>query len=205
KCQFLTAYAKACSLYSNTELDEWRSKTNCYHHEAFCHNKTCNDHEFCAEALSGDYQCFCRAKFACEVRNNYAYGHPPVCVKNHASLTLYNCLLVENNIDYKVLHLNDPACRGQLDTNNNMVTFNFEVDTCGTQISDNGTHIIYENTVTNQNITDVIIRHDMVRINFSCYQTQPDLLTTTFTVMNSDYKGVIVPGLWTYTLYMKAY
>ncbi|XP_013886056.1 pancreatic secretory granule membrane major glycoprotein GP2 [Austrofundulus limnaeus] len=57
----------------------------------------------------------------------------------------------------------------------------------------------------NQNVTDVITRHDMVRIDFSCYQTQPDILTKAFTIINNDYKGVVVSGPWTYTLYMEAY
>lgn len=28
-CQFLEAYAKACSLYSNITLEDWRSKAGC--------------------------------------------------------------------------------------------------------------------------------------------------------------------------------
>ncbi|XP_037832550.1 uromodulin-like [Kryptolebias marmoratus] len=203
KCQFLQAYAKACRLYSNITLDSWRSKTKCHPDEAFCYNRTCLDREFCAEKSScGETACFCRAHVACDLQNNYPHA---VCKKNYASLTLYNCLLAEQDIDYTVLHLNHPECRGELNQMDNTVTFSFKGDTCGTEIMDNDTHVIYKNTIMNQNITEEITRHKMVKIDISCYQTQPDIVTKTFTVIDSPYYGIVVPGPWNYTLFIKAY
>ncbi|XP_017259416.1 uromodulin-like, partial [Kryptolebias marmoratus] len=201
-CQFLKAYAKACSLYSNTPVVDWRSKTKCHPHEAFCYNRTCLDHEFCAEKSYGETACFCRAHFACK---HHYYYPDPVCKKNYASLTLYNCLLEEKGIDYTVLHLNHPECRGELNQMDNTVTFSFKGDTCGTEIMDNGTHIIYKNTIMNENVTGVITRHKMVKIDISCYQTQPGIMTKTFTIKDGSYKDVIVPGPWNYTLCMRVY
>lgn len=42
-----------------------------------------------------------------------------------------NCLLAERGIDYSVLHLNDPACKGQMEEQTHMVTFEFNSNTCG--------------------------------------------------------------------------
>ncbi|XP_037542272.1 uncharacterized protein LOC119419012 [Nematolebias whitei] len=204
KCQFLEAYARACSLKSNITLKGWRSKTEC-RKSSSCYNTTCSDHEFCAEKSYGETRCFCRANFACELKNSFAYGHPPVCEKHHASLTLYNCLLEEENIDYTSLQLNDPTCRGRFNETDHTVTFTFKSDTCGTEIINNGSSIIYQNTIMNQNVTDIITRQDMVMIDISCYQTQPDILTKAFTVIDSSYTGIVVPGPWNYTLSIRAY
>uniref|UniRef100_A0A3Q3BEB0 Uncharacterized LOC108250204 n=1 Tax=Kryptolebias marmoratus TaxID=37003 RepID=A0A3Q3BEB0_KRYMA len=205
KCQFLEAYVKACSLFSNTTLEDWRSKAECPSPEAFCQEMTCSDHEFCGEKNDcEETRCFCRPIFASKYRERNTLA---VCKKNYASLTLYNCLLAEQDIDYTVLHLNHPECRGELNQMDNTVTFSFKGDTCGTEIMDNDTHVIYKNTIMNQNITEEITRHKMVKIDISCYQTQPDIVTKTFTVIDRcvPYYGIVVPGPWNYTLFIKAY
>ncbi|MEQ2196214.1 hypothetical protein XENOCAPTIV_026704, partial [Xenoophorus captivus] len=92
RCQFLEAYARACSLKSIATLEDWRSKADC-----------------------------------CD---------PPVCSQNSASLSLVGCLLEDKGIDYSVLHLKEPTCRGQIDKQTHMVTFSFNSDNlCGTEIT----------------------------------------------------------------------
>ncbi|XP_013763271.1 uncharacterized protein LOC102210623 [Pundamilia nyererei] len=98
-CQFLKAYARACSLH-NHALDGWTSKTSCSS-EAFCQDRTCSDHEFCGEkTVGGDTRCFCRAIFASKYQENNSLGDPTVCMQDSASLTLVGCLLEDKGIDY---------------------------------------------------------------------------------------------------------
>ncbi|CAI5660805.1 unnamed protein product [Oreochromis niloticus] len=134
-CQFLKAYARACSLHNHT-LDGWTSKTDCSS-EAFCQDRTCSDHEFCGEkTVDGDTRCFCRAIFASKYQANNSLGDPTVCMQNSASVTLVGCLLEDKGIDYSALHLKDPTCRGQVDELTHMVTFSFNSsNSCGTEVT----------------------------------------------------------------------
>ena len=49
-----------------------------------------------------------------------------VCEQNAAKLTMAKCLLEDKGIDFSVLHLNDEACKGEMDTETHMVTFGFD-------------------------------------------------------------------------------
>lgn len=66
---------------------------------------------------------------------NGCSGEPTVCEQKSALVTLANCLLEDQGIDYSVLHLNDQACKGEMDNMTHMVTFSFDSsDTCGTVV-----------------------------------------------------------------------
>ncbi|XP_019215758.1 alpha-tectorin [Oreochromis niloticus] len=205
-CQFLKAYARACSLHNHT-LDGWTSNTGCSS-EAFCQDRTCSDHEFCGEkTVGGDTRCFCRAIFASKYQENNSLGDPTVCMQNSASLTLVGCLLEDKGIDYSALHLNDPTCRGQVDELTHMVTFSFNSsNSCGTEVTTNNSQVIYKNIITTQNSSsDIITRHDQIYIDFSCVQTQPDIKTATFRIRHSSVIQHLTSGVWDYTLIMKAF
>ncbi|CAI5660819.1 unnamed protein product [Oreochromis niloticus] len=205
-CQFLKAYARACSLHNHT-LDGWTSKTGCSS-EAFCQDRTCSDHEFCGEkTVGGDTRCFCRAIFASKYQANNSLGDPTVCKQNSASLTLVGCLLEDKGIDYSTLHLKDPTCRGQVDELSHMVTFSFNSsNSCGTEVTANNSYIIYQNTIRSQNYSsDVITRNDQVQINFSCVHSQPNINTATFRIRDWSVAQHITSGAWNYTLTIKAY
>lgn len=63
-------------------------------------------------------------------------GNPTVCGQDSVSVTLVGCLLAEKGIDYTMLHLNDPSCRGQIDEVEKTVTLSFNSSNfCGTVIS----------------------------------------------------------------------
>ncbi|XP_037542385.1 alpha-tectorin-like [Nematolebias whitei] len=205
KCQFLEAYARACSLKSNTTLEGWRSKTECSP-KAFCQDRTCSDHEFCGEVSQyGDTRCFCRANFACRYRNTL--GDPAICSHNTASASLAICLLENEGIDYSLLHLNDPTCRGQVDEQNHTVTFSFSAsDLCGTKITTNNNQVIYQNTIMTQNFSsDDIIRHDQVMIDFSCYHAKSEIRDMSFRIKDNSVYQVISSGPWNYNVSMRAY
>ncbi|KAK5618351.1 hypothetical protein CRENBAI_019423 [Crenichthys baileyi] len=192
RCQFLEAYARACSLKSDTTLQDWRSKADCSRPEAFCQDRTCSDHEFCGEKTAGgETRCFCRAIFASKYRKINSLGDPPVCSQNSASLSLVGCLLEDKGIDYSVLQLKEPTCRGQIDKQTHM---------------NNNSQVLYKNTIMSQNLSSGgITRQDQVYIDFSCIQTQPDIQTVVFRIKSSSVVQVISSGPWRYSLTMKAY
>ncbi|KAL4008035.1 hypothetical protein ACER0C_001887 [Sarotherodon galilaeus] len=205
-CQFLKAYARACSLHNHT-LDGWTSKTSCSS-AAFCQDRICSDHEFCGQkTVSGDTRCFCRAIFASKYRSTDTLGDQTVCSQNSALLSLVGCLLEDKGIDYSALHLNNPTCRGQMDKLTHMVTFSFNSsNSCGMVVTTNNSHIIYTNTITNQNSSsDVITRRDQVYIDFSCVHIQPAIQTANFRIRDSSVIQHATPSVWNYTLTMKAY
>nr|XP_024657070.1 alpha-tectorin-like [Maylandia zebra] len=202
-CQFLKAYARACSQHNHT-LDGWTSKTGCSS-EAFCQDRTCS--EFCGEkTVSGDTRCVCRAIFASKYQANNSLGDPTVCMQDSASVTLVGCLLADKGINYSALHLNDPTCRGQVDELTHMVTFGFNSsNSCGTVVTTNNSQVIYKNTIMTQNSSsDIINGHDQVYIDFSCVQTQADIKTATFRIRDSSVIQHITSGVWDYTLTMCA-
>uniref|UniRef100_A0A8D0CQ78 ZP domain-containing protein n=1 Tax=Sander lucioperca TaxID=283035 RepID=A0A8D0CQ78_SANLU len=178
-CIFLGAYARSCSQHSNITVESWSSKTGCPAVPlAFCQDRFCSAHEFCGENIGGKPRSMCRAIFASKYRSTSTFGEPTVCEQKSASVTLANCLLEEKNIDYSVLHLNDPACKAEMDNLTHMVTFHFDSsNTCGTVVMANSSQIIYKNTIMTQNISTfgLINRHSPVHIDFSCYYSQPDI------------------------------
>ncbi|XP_067458894.1 alpha-tectorin-like [Thunnus thynnus] len=205
-CQFLEAYARACSLQSKDTLEDWRSKASCPSPRAFCQDKFCSAHEFCAEDISGGTSCYCRAIFGSKYRSTNTFGEPTVCNQSSASLTLVGCLLEEKSIDYSVLHLNDPNCRGQRDSKTHMVTFSFDSsNVCGTVVKANSSKIMYKNAIMTWNSSGPITRRDQVNIDFSCFYNQPDIKTLAFKIKDSSVIQQIVSGAWNYTLTMKAY
>lgn len=66
---------------------------------------------------------------------NTCSGEPTACSQMSASVTLAKCLLDDHSIDYSALHLNDQACKGEMDNVTHMVTFSFDsTNTCGTVV-----------------------------------------------------------------------
>ncbi|XP_074514400.1 alpha-tectorin-like [Sebastes fasciatus] len=207
KCQFLEAYARACSHHSNVMMESWRSKTSC-RKPAFCQDRFCSAHEFCGESIGGEPRCLCRAIFASKYRSTSTFGEPTVCEHKSASLNLANCLLEEKYIDYSVLHLNDQTCKAEMDNLTHMVTFNFDSDnTCGTVVMANNSEIIYKNTIMRRNISTfgLINRQSPVLIDFSCYYSQPDIESFSIKIKQSSVIQQMISVKWNYNLTMTAY
>uniref|UniRef100_A0A3Q1FLP2 Alpha-tectorin-like n=1 Tax=Acanthochromis polyacanthus TaxID=80966 RepID=A0A3Q1FLP2_9TELE len=209
-CQFPDAYARVCKHLSNVTMKDWRLNTSCSAApQTSCQDKLCSDHEFCGEDnISGETRCHCRAIFASKYKPTNSFGEPIVCGDNSASITLANCLLEDDGIDYSILHLNDQDCKAKMDNLTHMVTFSFNSsNTCGTVIMANNSQIIYKNTIMTQNISmfGPITRHGPVRIDFSCYYSQPDLQLETISLPFSSVNQQITSGEYVYNLTMKAY
>ncbi|XP_068424979.1 uncharacterized protein [Clinocottus analis] len=205
KCQFMEAYAESYRLKANVDLADWRLKVNCSVPKASCLQHHCSKHEFCGEKL-GERHCFCRALFS----SNYTdtLGEPAVCKKDSATVSLAGCLLQEKGIDYTVLHLKDPTCKGLMDKDTHMVTFSFDSSkACGTKVSTTDTQILYKNAIVTRDASKagVITRHDQVNIDFSCLYKKPDITSVSFKIKSSSVVKEIVSGDWKYTLMMNAY
>ncbi|XP_075886856.1 alpha-tectorin-like [Nelusetta ayraudi] len=209
KCQFLEAYAAACSQHSNITIEGWRASCGCSSvAQTQCQDLSCSSHEFCGEnSISRETQCLCRAIFASKYRLASAFGEPVVCQQGSASLNMANCLLAERGIDYSVLHLNDPACKGQMEEQTHMVTFEFNSNTCGALVMANGSEILYKNTIMTPNSTSfgLIHRHDSVHIDFSCYYSQPHDMALSIKLKDSSVKQEISSGQWNFSLSIMAY
>uniref|UniRef100_A0A8D3ACV9 Alpha-tectorin-like n=1 Tax=Scophthalmus maximus TaxID=52904 RepID=A0A8D3ACV9_SCOMX len=210
KCQFLEAYIRSCSIHHNITVEGWKSQTGC---SAFrqdsCQDRFCSDHEFCGvRSYSGQTGCICRAIFASKYQSTSSFGEPTACAHKAASLTLAKCLLEDKAIDFSVLHLNDEACKGEMDNKTHMVTFNFDSNNpCGTVVMANNSQIIYKNTIMTRNSStfDMINRHNPVHIDFSCFYSKPDIKNLGFKLKDSSVTQRIASGEWIYNLTMKAY
>nr|XP_061826977.1 alpha-tectorin-like isoform X2 [Nerophis lumbriciformis]XP_061826978.1 alpha-tectorin-like isoform X2 [Nerophis lumbriciformis] len=209
RCQFLWAYDQACSLvtHSTTEHTEgWREEAYCPHNHTFCNHTHCVHHEFCASGINGQINCFCRAKFACEYRDNQTLGGPTICEDNTATLVLPSCLLEEKGFDYRDLHLKDDTCRGHRDTHHMVAfTFNSSRNACGAVITVNDTTVLYKNAIIGENTTNIVSFFDEFHMNFSCYQNQPERQSMTFRLKDNSVMQRVVSDSWDYTLIMKAY
>ncbi|XP_029987151.1 uromodulin-like [Sphaeramia orbicularis] len=206
KCRFHDAYARACRLHINITLEGWSSKGRC-RKSIFCPHVVCSAHEFCADGIGDGTRCFCRAIFASKYKSTNTLGESTICHQNSASLSLVGCLLEEKGINYSVLKLNDPSCRGHMDNHTHMLTFSFnETNTCGAEVTNNNSQIIFKNTIMIQsNTSGGIIRHNQFQLNFSCFYSQPDMKSITFRIIDSTVVQQIASGAWNYSLSMKAF
>ncbi|XP_074506805.1 uncharacterized protein LOC141776867 [Sebastes fasciatus] len=205
-CQFLEAYAKACSLYSDDTLDGWRSKANCYP-QAFCQDRFCSAHEFRGEkSNSGETRCHCRAIFASPYRSQNTLGDAVFCNGTTQSVALVGCLLGDKGINYSDLHLYDKNCRGEMDNATHMVTLGLDTktETCGTIIRMNNGTVINKNGVILETTGEELM-------DFKCPFVLPDInidFSVTIKVksgISSSSVAYITTGIWNYTLTMTAY
>ncbi|XP_061566759.1 uncharacterized protein LOC133420893 [Cololabis saira] len=201
-CQFLEAYARACSLMG-IQLEEWRSNQECSTPQISCEDSPCSDHEFCGLVI-GSPTCLCRAIFASSYRESGALGDPTVCTGDSASVSLVNCLLEEKGIDYSTLHLIDDTCTGVMDESH-MVTFSFD-NNCGTELEEEESKVSYKNTIkTTSSSSSVITRHNEFKIDFSCVHVEPNVKTMGFTIKDSSVSQVVRSEAFSYTVTMNAY
>ncbi|XP_037627310.1 alpha-tectorin-like [Sebastes umbrosus] len=201
-CQFLEAYAGACSLMSNDTLEDWRAKARCCKH-GFCQDTFCIAHEFCGQGITGRPACLCRANFASKYRSRDALGDPTVCGQDSASVSLAGCLLAERGINHSALHLNDRTCGGQMDEETHMVTFGFNNSKpCGTVMMASNDKIIFKNTIksNNSSASALLSRQELVNIDFSCFYRQPDVRALSFKMKGGKALQQIQSGSWNYSV-----
>ncbi|XP_017538296.1 alpha-tectorin-like [Pygocentrus nattereri] len=179
-CSALGAYEDACSMVG-LQISDWHSDLGCSREDP-CAELNCTADEWCGEK-DGIYGCLCNENNP-QPRPHY-YDSTETCQSSSATMSLSRCQLFEAGFPANVLHLSDPSCRGTVQ--NGRLVFHFDNDDhiCGTNLTANGTHFIYNNTI--QGFSDSAggsIRRDKhLELNFSCVYKLSQIITTD-TILN---------------------
>ncbi|KAF5891652.1 pancreatic secretory granule membrane major glycoprotein GP2-like isoform X1, partial [Clarias magur] len=128
-----------------------------------CSTQNCTQNEVCT-SLNGTYGCAC---------GNASTPSPnfdaiETCSGGAGSLSLSRCQLFESGYSADVLHLNDQTCKGQLQNDRLVFSFDSNANLCGTTLENNRTHIIFKNSVGTIDGLSVITRTGGLNIAFSC-------------------------------------
>ncbi|XP_053541401.1 pancreatic secretory granule membrane major glycoprotein GP2 isoform X3 [Ictalurus punctatus] len=129
-----------------------------------CQTLNCASDEVCRQ-INGVYGCGC-GYFTTHSPN--IYDAIETCSGSAALLSLSRCELFEAGYSADVLHLNDPNCKGELQNNRLVFSFDSNVNMCGTTLENNSTHIVFKNSVGTTDLTGVISRTGGLNITFSC-------------------------------------
>ncbi|XP_076866545.1 LOW QUALITY PROTEIN: IgGFc-binding protein-like [Brachyhypopomus gauderio] len=160
-----------------------------------CEEVNCTEDEWCGE-MEGVHGCFCNQD---DPRPNpETYDAVEVCDSSSGTMSLSRCQLFEAGFSVHTLHLSDPSCRGTVQ--NGRLVFHFDNDDhiCGTNLTANGTHFIYENSIqmTFNSTESTVNRQNMLQLQFSCVYALTQTLTMdpSFTPLQSTiYKNL--PGV----------
>ncbi|KAI5614384.1 hypothetical protein C0J50_8971 [Silurus asotus] len=90
------------------------------------------------------------------------------CSGSAGSLSLSRCQLFEAGYSIDILYLNDPTCKGTLQNGRLVFDYGSASKTCGTTLQNNGTHIIFKNSVGTMDGIGVISRANGLNLTFSC-------------------------------------
>nr|XP_015224275.1 PREDICTED: alpha-tectorin-like [Lepisosteus oculatus] len=164
-CSAVSSYEAACNILG-LDIPEWRPSVQCSLTDP-CEQLHCTDQEWCGEK-DGVYGCFCNEDHERPNANNY--DAQETCFSSSGIMSLSRCLLFEEGFPPHILHLNDPNCTGTVI--NGRVEFLFDNDnhTCGTSLTTNGTHFIYNNSIHGaiDSSGGVISRTKHIDLKFSC-------------------------------------
>ncbi|XP_076864069.1 uncharacterized protein LOC143516405 [Brachyhypopomus gauderio] len=183
------------SQMSSTQMPTTTSTTTINALVDHCEEVNCTEDEWCGE-MEGIHGCFCNQD---DPRPNpETYDAVEVCDGSSGTMSLSRCQLFEAGFSVHTLHLSDPSCRGTVQ--NGRLVFHFDNDDhiCGTNLTANGTHFIYENSIqmTFNSTESTINRQNMLQLQFSCVYALTQTLTMdpSFTPLQSTiYKNL--PGV----------
>ncbi|KAI4900838.1 hypothetical protein NFI96_029987, partial [Prochilodus magdalenae] len=171
-----------------------------------CIQLNCTKDERCGER-DGVYGCFCNGNRT--RMSDRSYDSRETCESSSGTMSLSRCQLFEAGFPTNVLHLSDPSCRGTLQ--NGRLVFHFDNDEhiCGTNLTANGTHFIYENSI--QGVADSaggpISRKKELEVRFSCVYNLRQTLTmdTEFSPLQSIVHKSLPDGQGLYQVRMIPY
>ncbi|XP_053496124.1 pancreatic secretory granule membrane major glycoprotein GP2 isoform X3 [Ictalurus furcatus] len=155
-----TTTMATATLPTTTEMTTTEETTT----PAPCQILNCVSDEVCKK-INGVYGCGC-GYFTTDSPN--IYDAIETCSGSNGSLSLSRCELFEAGYSADVLHLNDPNCKGELQNNRLVFSFDSNVNMCGTTLENNSTHIVFKNSVGTTDLTGVISRTGGLNITFSC-------------------------------------
>ncbi|KAL7857417.1 hypothetical protein SRHO_G00163160 [Serrasalmus rhombeus] len=132
-----------------------------------CEKLHCTKNEVCVER-SEFYGCDCSTNHTRPRAETFDASE--TCESSSGSLYLSRCQLFEAGYPAELLHLNDFKCKGKIEDDQVVFSFDNDDNICGTILKRNETHIIYENSVQffGNGDTGLISREKWLNITFSC-------------------------------------
>ncbi|KAI5628113.1 hypothetical protein C0J50_8257 [Silurus asotus] len=129
-----------------------------------CQSMNCTQNEVCWK-IHGAFGCACGNNTK---PNPYTFDAVETCSGSTGSLSLSRCQLFEAGYSIDTLHLNNPSCKGTLKEGSLVFSFDSHDKICNTSLENNGTHILFHNSVGTTDGIGVISRAGGLHINFSC-------------------------------------
>nr|XP_046234028.1 IgGFc-binding protein [Scatophagus argus] len=164
-CSAVSAYERTCSVLG-LNVPEWRSALLCPESDP-CEPLDCTEYEWCG-VKDGVHGCFCDEHH--HRPNNESYDSSITCVSSSGTMSVSRCQLFEAGFHPGALHLRDDSCNGTVQNGRLVFRFNNDEHLCGTVLTSNGTHFIYENTI--QGDVDphegLISRQRNIHLRFCC-------------------------------------
>nr|XP_017214054.1 uncharacterized protein si:ch211-39f2.3 isoform X2 [Danio rerio] len=175
--------------------------------EDHCSEFNCTENEHC-EKKHGVYGCSCK--------KNHHRSHPSAadsfdftetCENSHGSISLSRCQLFDAGFPSDILHLNNHNCRGKVRDGQVEFYFDNNEHVCGTSLTANGTHIIYENFIVGEpNTTGLLVsRAKALKLSFSCVYLQTQTLSMDINPLESTVHKTLPVGQGTYRVRMIPY
>ncbi|KAK2864905.1 hypothetical protein Q7C36_004059 [Tachysurus vachellii] len=164
-CSAVEAYDAACTMLE-LMIQNWRSDLSCSRMDP-CEDLHCTEDEWCGEK-DGNYGCFCNENYLRQ--NPDSYDSIEICESSSGKMSLSRCQLFEAGFLANNLHLHDPNCNGTVQDGRLVFHFDNDAHICGTNLTANGTHFIYENIIQGEvgSTTGSIHRNKTLELRFSC-------------------------------------
>ncbi|KAK3508570.1 hypothetical protein QTP70_032905 [Hemibagrus guttatus] len=174
-CSAVEAYDAACTMLELL-IPNWRSDLSCSRVDP-CEDLQCTENEWCGEK-DGNYGCFCNENYPRQ--NPDSYDSTEICESSSGTMSLSRCQLFEAGFLASNLHLHDPSCNGTVHDGRLVFHFDNDEHICGTNLTANGTHFIYENIIQGEvgSTASSIHRKKRLELRFSCIYK----LSQTFTM-----------------------
>ncbi|XP_050951857.1 alpha-tectorin [Labeo rohita] len=167
----------------------------------FCDTLGCTGNEVCR--FRDAYGCGCLEG---QRPNPKTFDAIEFCASSTGTMSLSRCQLFESDVPFETLHLNDPSCSGTLENDRVLFHFDNEGHVCGTTLTSNSTHFIYQNSIQSNLPAGVITRERWMNIAFSC--AYPLIQTLSMPMGIKAEQGVVsidLPGQGTYHIRMIPY
>ncbi|XP_053087183.1 alpha-tectorin isoform X3 [Pangasianodon hypophthalmus] len=203
-CSTVEAYDAACTILE-LQIPDWRSDLSCSTVDP-CEALDCTENEWCGEK-DGIYGCFCNENYPRP--NPESYNSTEICESSSGTMILSRCQLFEAGFPANNLHLHDPSCKGKVEDGRLVFHFDNDDHICGTNLTANGTHFIYENQIQGEvdSPEGSIHREKRLELNFSCiYQlTQTFSMDTELNPIQSIVHKILPTGQGMYQVRMIPY
>ncbi|XP_058618388.1 uncharacterized protein si:dkey-9l20.3 [Onychostoma macrolepis] len=199
------AHSYNCSLSTVSELSS-NSNVNVkgrwgFHVYDVCDTLGCTGNEVCR--FRDGYGCGC---LEVQRQNPETFDAMEFCASSTGTISLSRCQLFEAGFPPEILHLNDPSCKGISENGRVLFHFDNEGHMCGTTLTSNSTHFIYQNAIHSNLPMGVITRERWINIAFSCAYPLIQTLSMLKDIQAKEsVLSIDLPGQGTYQIRMIPY